>query len=98
MEDWSLPGDPNPFSGPEGDGRASEDSMANLHGQTAHEIARFLKYGTPRLKLATIDKAIKFLKDNSITTTIQSKSLKRVEDALPSVEELEKLMRLTPDN
>ena len=93
-EDWSLPGDPNPFSG-----KASEDTLDDLHGQTAHEIHRFLKYGTTRLKLAAIDKAIKFLKDNSITTTIgMSPRLKKVEDALPSVDELEALMRLTPDN
>lgn len=97
-EDWcGTPGDPNPYSSPEESGRADDDTMSALHGQTAHEITRFLKYGTPRAKLAVIDKAIKFLKDNSITTVIgRSKNLKKMEESLPSVEELEALMKLTP--
>jgi hypothetical protein len=96
---WGTPTDPNPHSSPEESGRADDSTMSDLHGQTAHEISRFLKYGTPRAKLAAIDKAIKFLKDNSITTTLgRSKGLQKVADALPSVEDLEALMRLTPDN
>jgi hypothetical protein len=96
---WGTPTDPNPYSSPEEGGRADDDTMGDLHGRTAHEIARFLKYGTPRARLAAIDKAIKFLKDNSVTSTIgRSRSLQKVADSLPSVDELEALMRLTPDS
>jgi hypothetical protein len=92
-------GDPFPGSVPAVSGIADDETMGDLHGVAAHELKRLMTYGNVRTKLAAISLTVKFLKDNHILTTVKkggknpgSKAL----DALPSVEELERLMRLTP--
>jgi hypothetical protein len=97
-EFYLCPNDPNPFSGPAVDGRASDDAMGNLHGRTEHEISRLLTYGNVRTKLATLGYAIRFLKDNNCTTQLKNESAtNKVLHALPTVEELERLMANSPD-
>jgi hypothetical protein len=97
-EDYECLDDPNPFSGPVVDGRASDDSMGNLHGRTEHEISRLLTYGNVKTKLATLGYAIRFLKDNNCTTQIKAENAtSKVLNALPTVEELERLMANSPD-
>jgi hypothetical protein len=97
LEEFSLTNDPDPFSGPDGEGVADDGTMGNLHGRTAHELTRMMTYGSVKVKLSAINASIKFLKDNNITTTIKPNNPSgKVLEALPSVEELERLMRLSP--
>jgi len=97
QEEQDLINDPDPFGGPAEDGIAGDETMGNLHGRTAHELTRMMTYGNVRTKLAAINASIKFLKDNSITSSIKPNNpAGKVLSALPSVEELERLMRLSP--
>ena len=97
QEEQDLINDPDPFGGPAEDGVAGDETMGNLHGRTAHELTRMMTYGNARVKLSAINAAIKFLKDNSITTTIKPNTpTGKVLSALPSVDELERLMKLSP--
>jgi hypothetical protein len=99
QEEQDLINDPNPFGGPKEAGVADDETMGDLHGRTAHELTRMMTYGNARIKLAAINASIKFLKDNSITTTIKPNNpAGKVLSALPSVEELERLMKLSPGN
>lgn len=92
-----LIGDPDPLSGPAEEGIADDETMGSLHGRTAHELTRMMTYGNVRTKLAAISASIKFLKDNNITSSIKPNNpTGKVLSALPSVEELERLMRLSP--
>jgi NADPH:quinone reductase-like Zn-dependent oxidoreductase len=57
-----------------------------------------LRSDDPRERLAAVDRALKFLKDNNITSTVEaSVPLQDIRAAMPTAEELEKLMSLTPD-
>jgi hypothetical protein len=98
-KEWFIcPDDPNPYDGPALDGRAADGAMGDLHGRTAHEIARLLRYGTVRTKLATLGHSIKFLKDNNITSQLKADNASaQVLKALPTVEELERIMTNSPD-
>lgn len=52
----------------------------------------------PREVRDGINLGIKFLKDNNITATLDASTpLADIQAALPSAEELERLMSLTPD-
>lgn len=52
----------------------------------------------PREVRDGINLGIKFLKDNNITATLDASTpLADIQAALPSAEELERLMALTPD-
>ena len=52
----------------------------------------------PRDIKAGIDAGLKFLKDNSITATVENSTpIAQIKDLLPSKDELEKLMTMTPD-
>ena len=45
-----------------------------------------------------VDRAMKFLKDNMITATVESSTpLAQITQNLPTADELEKLMTMTPD-
>ncbi len=78
--------------------RASEDALAALHGAVAETISDFLQDDDPRQRLAAVDRAIRFLKDNNITATVEaSEPLRSIADQLPTAEELEKLMQLSPE-
>jgi len=97
QESPDLIGDPDPLSGPAEEGIADDETMGSLHGRTAHELTRMMTYGNVRTKLAAINASIKFLKDNGITSSIKPNNpTGKVLSALPSVEELERLMRLSP--
>lgn len=78
--------------------RASEDLLASLHGLVGDRIKDMLQSDDPREVRDGINLGIKFLKDNNITATLDASTpLADIQAALPSPEELERLMSLTPD-
>lgn len=78
--------------------RASEDLLAALHGLVGDRIKDMLLSDDPREVRDGINLGIKFLKDNNITATLDASTpLADIQAALPSAEELERLMSLTPD-
>lgn len=79
-------------------GRASEDLLATLHGLVGTRIKDMLNSEDPREVREGVNLALKFLKDNNITSTIDaSVPIQQIQDSLPTREELEKLMTMTPD-
>lgn len=77
--------------------RASEDFLAQLHGMVGEQIRQLLLSDDPRDIKAGIDAGMKFLKDNSITATIDaSPALHDIQKLVPSREELEALMHQSP--
>lgn len=79
-------------------GRASEDLLATLHGLVGTRIKDMLNAEDPREVREGINLALKFLKDNNITATLDASTpLEDIRDALPSAAELERLMTMTPD-
>ena len=78
--------------------RCSEDILAQIHGLVEYELIEQLQSEDPRTRLNAVDRAMKFLKDNMITATVESSEpLAQITSALPSADELEKLMTMTPD-
>jgi hypothetical protein len=78
--------------------RASEDLLAQLHGMVGHELLNQLQSEDDRTRLSAVDRAMKFLKDNNITSTVEaSVPLQQIQAAMPTADELERLMQLTPD-
>lgn len=78
--------------------RASEDFLAQIHGLVGESIKEMLQSDDPRERIAGVDRAMRFLKDNNITTTIEaSVPIQDIRDAMPTPEELERLMTMTPD-
>jgi hypothetical protein len=78
--------------------KASEDELSSLHGSTAQNLSTLMQDEDVKVKLAAISLSIKFLKDNHITAGIRtSPTLKRLEEELPTPEELERIMRNSPD-
>jgi hypothetical protein len=78
--------------------RASEALLAQIHGLVGQEIVSLLHSDDPRERIAGLDRAMRFLKDNNITSTIEaSVPIQQIQDSLPSHEELERLMTMTPD-
>jgi hypothetical protein len=78
--------------------RASEELLAQIHGLVGHEIVSLLHSEDPRERVAGLDRAMRFLKDNNITSTIEaSVPLQDIKAAMPTTEELERLMTMTPD-
>ena len=78
--------------------RCSEDQLAQLHGLVGDTIADLMQSENPRDRKDAVAMAIKFLKDNDISATLESSpALNRIEKELPSVAELEKLMTQTPN-
>lgn len=78
--------------------RASEDLLAQLHGLIGSELLAMLRSDDPRERLAAVDRSLRFLKDNGITSTVAaSPDLDRIKREIPTAEDLERLMRMTPD-
>ena len=78
--------------------RASEALLAQIHGLVGQEIVSLLHSDDPLERIAGLDRAMRFLKDNSITATVEaSVPLQQIKAAMPTPEELEKLMTMTPD-
>ena len=78
--------------------RASEDLLAQLHGLVGYELVEQLQSEDPKTRIAAVDRAMRFLKDNNITSTVEaSVPLQTIQSNLPSADELEKLMTMTPD-
>ena len=71
--------------------RASEALLAQIHGLVGQEIVSLLHSDDPRERIAGLDRAMRFLKDNNITP------IQEIRAALPTHEELERLMTMTPD-
>ena len=79
--------------------RSSEDFLGSLHGLVGEQIKQLLLSDDPRDIKAGIDAGLKFLKDNNITATVDnSNSIAQIKDLLPTKDELEKLMTMTPDH
>lgn len=78
--------------------RASEALLAQIHGLVGQEIVSLLHSDDPRERIAGLDRAMRFLKDNNITSTLDaSVPIQQIHASLPSHEELERLMTMTPD-
>ena len=78
--------------------RASEDLLAQLHGLVGHELIEQLQSEDPKTRIYAVDRAMRFLKDNNITSTVEaSVPLQTIQANLPTADELEKLMTMTPD-
>ena len=81
--------------------RASEDFLALLHQEVARQLHERIASENPRVAEAALSQAIKFLKDNAITATVENKELETLSEStknkLPTMEELERMMQLTPD-
>ena len=70
--------------------RCSEDILAQIHGLVGHELIEQLQSEDPRTRINAVDRAMKFLKDNMITATVESSEpLAQITSALPSADELE---------
>jgi len=83
-------------------GRASEDSLAEIHKMVADGIRQLIESEEPGDSVRGLQMAMRFLKDNSITATPRNDgiaSLKEtIKQKLPTAEELDKLMRLSPSD
>lgn len=78
--------------------RASEELLAQIHGLVGEEIKAMLRSDDPKERIAGIDRAMRFLKDNAITASLGAATpLNDIKNALPTPEELERLMMMTPD-
>ena len=78
--------------------RATEDFLAGIHGLVAEQIKGLLLSEDPRDVREGINMGMKFLRDNQISATIDaSPDLSHIDRLMPSAEELEKLMTMTPD-
>jgi hypothetical protein len=79
-------------------GRASEELLAQIHGEVGAAIKELIQSPDPRERLKGIEMGMKFLKDNSITATVQANtSLHDIRQAMPTADDLERLMTMTPD-
>ena len=78
--------------------RASEDFLGSIHGLVGEQITALLTSENPRDVYNGIQFALKFLKDNNISAQLEaSEPMQNVAKMLPTAEELEKLMTMTPD-
>lgn len=78
--------------------RASEEYLAQLHGLVAMQIMEMMQSENPRDVKEGVALGLKFLKDNNITATVEASApMADIKSMLPSAEELEKLMSMTPD-
>lgn len=76
--------------------RASDELLSHLHGLVGSRIQELLDSDDPKDVIMGIDRALKFLKDNNITATLESSpEMRSIHDSLPSREQLEELMRRT---
>ena len=77
--------------------RCSEDQLGRLHSLVGETIHEMLLSDDPREKREALTAAIKFLAQNSITASAKAVPvLNDIEAKLPKVDELEKLMSMTP--
>ena len=77
--------------------RASEELLAQIHGMVGETILEGLRSDDPTVRSFALKDAMRFLKDNNITATVESSSqIRSIANELPSAAELENLMRLTP--
>ena len=78
--------------------RASEDFLGELHHLAACQIRELMQSDDPRDIKDGINMALKFLRDNNITATLDASApMADIERMLPTASELEKLMTMTPD-
>ena len=78
--------------------RASEEYLGQLHGLVAMQIMELMQSENPRDVKDGIAMGLKFLKDNNITATLDASApMNDIKQMLPSADELEKLMSMTPD-
>ena len=78
--------------------KASEDFLGSIHGLVGEQIKALLTSENPRDVYNGLNFALKYLKDNNITASIDaSEPLADLSKMLPSAHELEKLMSMTPD-
>jgi len=79
--------------------RSSEDFLGSLHGLVGEQIKQLLLSDDPREIKAGIDAGLKFLKDNNITATVDNSTpIAEIKNLLPTKDELEALMTMTPDH
>lgn len=81
--------------------RAPEEMLAQIHGEVAQGISELINSDHPNSKVKGLELALKFLKDNHITTQIGASPETERLAALAhdtTREDLEKLMQFTPDD
>lgn len=77
--------------------RCSLEQLEKLHSLVGDTIYEMLLSDDPREKREALTAAIKFLAQNSITASAKAVPvLSDIEAKLPEVDELEKLMAMTP--
>ena len=81
--------------------RASDDLLGDLHGMVAREIKGMLGSDDPQERDKGLQLALRMLKDNNITATEANPPMAAlkasVQAKLPTPDELNRLMRLSPD-
>ena len=78
--------------------RASEDFLGSIHALVSQEIRDMLTDVDPRQRREGVQLALKFLKDNNITATVDNSApIAQIKDLLPTKDELEALMHMTTD-
>ncbi len=82
--------------------RASDDVLGELHGMVATEIKNMILHGDGDDRDKAISFALRMLKDNNITATEANPAMgalkATVQSKLPTADELNRLMRLSPEN
>jgi hypothetical protein len=82
--------------------RASEDSLAEIHKMVADGLRQLIQSDDPFEHQRGLTMAMRFLKDNSITATPRNDGIASLKETvkrkLPTAEELDRLMRLSPSD
>jgi len=77
--------------------RATEESLGDIHHLVSAEIADMLQDPDPRQRREGVMLALKFLKDNNISCQLAASApMASMAANLPTADELEKLMSMTP--
>lgn len=80
---------------------AREEALGDLHTQVADTLKDLIASPDERVKVSAIQAAIRFLKDNQISAERNDEGLNALHQGLrdlaPTREELERLMRVSPD-
>jgi hypothetical protein len=81
---------------------AKEEELSSLHQAVCDNLKSLMRDEDPKVQVGAIQAAIRFLKDNSITSqSSKDVSLQglhaELRELAPDREELERLMRISPD-
>jgi hypothetical protein len=82
-------------------GRAPDEFLGDMHGMAAREIKSMMSSADARERKLGLQLALRMLKENNITCTEANPAMgalkASVQAKLPTADELNRLMRLSPD-